>query len=161
MRFCVLLLLFCCFFASSPRGYAQDQSRPFIKISHIGAEALPLFGAFISTRKSELDEKLELTPGYRSEPVYLVSKSEFAALLGFARRFAAQAPNVAENTTYGTFQLTFSDGQGSDISIATAQDDSLRFLTELIVLLDGFGAANRRVTELREALQLMAGRLTE
>lgn len=159
MRLRVLLLVLSCLLAWGRSGYAQDQSRPFIKISHIGVEDKPLFGAFISTRKSVLDEKLELAPGYRAEPVFLVSRSEFAALLRFARRYVEVSPAVPYSRAPGTFQLAISDGHGFSALVITRKDETLDFVTGLGEVMDGFGAAHRKDTELWDALKALGSRL--
>src|SRR6476661_809843 len=135
---------------------AQDQTRPFIKLSHLGPEASPLVGAFICSRPSPLDEKIELVPGYRAEPVFVVSKKELNTLMGFARRYAqAAAPAPTCAPAYGTFELAFGDGSGPVTTFVVRPDDSLVLITELSAVVDGFRNANRKSPALWNTLKTL------
>ncbi|GAA4347226.1 hypothetical protein GCM10023185_02140 [Hymenobacter saemangeumensis] len=155
----MLLLVVAGLIGPGNRCQAQDQNRPFIKIAHIGAEESPVVGAFISTRASALDEGLALVPGYRVEPVFVVSKNEFAALLRLVRRYATTARPAVAPAGHGTFRCTFSDGKGAEGQLIAPKDEALHFITELSALVDTFEAANRKSPELWNALKDLRFRL--
>jgi hypothetical protein len=159
MRLSVFVLVFCGLLALSRRGHAQDQNRPFIKISHIGAEDKPVFGAFICTQSSSLDEKLELAPSYRAESVYLVGKPEFAALLKFTKVYFASNLSAACGKDYGTFRITINDGEALHSIVIAPKDNALAFLNDLAIIVDSYQAATRKDPRLWDALLALRSQL--
>jgi hypothetical protein len=158
MRLVVLLLVFGGLLGG--RAQAQDQNRPFLKVSHIGPEAEPVFGLFLCTRASALDEKLALAPGYRAEPVYLVPAAELTRLQALAQTYAPGQPNRGGHHPFGTLRIILSDGRGLRSFLIEPLDESLEFIAELADLLAHQKGQSRRHPELPDAVQEIRRKLT-
>jgi len=160
MRLVVLLLVLSGLLGCRPTAQAQDQNRPFLKVSHIGPEAGPVFGLFLCTRASALDDKLALAPGYRAEPVYLVPAAELQRLQALAQTYAPGLPDAGCRHPFGTLRITINDGRSLRSFLIEPLDDSLEFIAELADLLARHRGHSRRHPELPDAVQEMRRRLS-
>ncbi|MDO7877171.1 hypothetical protein Q5H93_20665 [Hymenobacter sp. ASUV-10] len=160
MRIVVLLLVLGGLLGCRPRAWAQDQNRPFLKVSHIGPETEPVFGLFMCTYASALDEKLALAPGYRAEPVYLVPAAELEHLQALAQTYAPGLPDAGCHHPFGTLRITLSDGRRLRSFLIAPLDDSLEFITELADVLARRKGQSRRHPELPDAVQELRRKLT-
>jgi hypothetical protein len=160
MRLVVLLLLFGALLSGCLSAQAQDQNRPFLKVSHIGPETEPIYGLFLCARASALDDKLALAPGYRAEPVYLVPAAELARLQALAQTYAPGQPNVGCRHPFGTLRITINDGRSLRSFLIMPLDDSLEFISELADVLARYRGPSRRHPELPDAVQELRRRLS-
>jgi hypothetical protein len=160
MRLVVLLLVLAGLLGGRSSAQAQDQNRPFLKVSHLGPETEPLFGLFLCTYASALDEKLALAPGYRAEPVYLVPATVLARLQALAQTYAPGQPDQGCRHPFGTLRIIISDGRSLRSFLIGNLDDSLEFISELAELLARQPGQSRRHPELLDAVQELRGRLS-
>jgi hypothetical protein len=161
MRLVVLLLVLGSLLGCGAPARAQDQNRPFIKISHLGPDSQwPVYGLFITTQASALDDKLVLAPGYRAEPVFLVRPAEFEQLLELVQRTAAGNQPTPGPCHYGALKITLRADRLSQCFAIGGIDDSLIFISALADILDRYRGANRRDPGLGEAVRELRGRLS-
>ena len=161
MRLVIWLLVLGSLLGGRLCAQAQDQNRPFLKVSHLGPEPEPIYGLFISTRPSALDDRLALAPGYRAEPVYLVPAAELARLQALARSYDPGVPAAGCHHPFGTLRITLNDGRSGPRSFLIAPlDDSLEFISELADLLARYKGSSRRHPELPEAVQELRQKLS-
>ena len=160
MRLVVLLLVLGGLLGCQAHAQAQDQNRPFLKVSHIGPETEPVFGLFLCTRTSALDEKLALAPGYRAEPVYLVPAAALTRLQALAQTYAPGQPDRGCHHPFGTLRIIISDGHSLHSFLIEPLDDSLEFIAELADLLARYKGPSRRHPELPDAVQEIRRRLS-
>lgn len=160
MRLVIWLLVLGSLLGSGLRAQAQDQNRPFLKVSHLGPEREPVYGLFLCTRPSALDDRLALAPGYRAEPVYLLPAAALTRLQALAQTYAPGQPDVGCRHPFGTLRITISDGRSLRSFLITPLDDSLEFIAELADVLARQKGPSRRHPELPDAVQELRRRLS-
>lgn len=161
MRLVIWLLVLGGLLGCRATAQAQDQNRPFLKVSHVGPEKEPIYGLFLSARTSALDDKMALVPGYRAEPVFLVRPAALRRLQALAGSYAPGQPDKGCHHPFGTLRITLNDGRSGPRSfLIEPLDTSLEFISELADLLARQKGPSRRHPELPDAVQEMRRRLS-
>lgn len=141
-------LLFCfALFLSSLGAQAQADSRPFIKISHLGAQGRPIIDLFLATQEPALNPDLGIDGRYRFQSVCLLTETEFQPLLRYAESYCAEDKSISKNSAYGTFEITLGPGAARKFIYARAR--SLAFLNGAIQVLQKQAAGPDKSEALR------------